>query len=59
MDRDLVARARCGARFYVDDVRHPLTYAEREATSYGPPTLVIVGGDRLVHRCVITEGIEE
>jgi hypothetical protein len=45
----------CGADFCVNAWREPLSYAEREADAFGRRTLAIIGGDGLLHQCVIDE----
>jgi hypothetical protein len=44
----------CGARVRVNAWREPLSYAEREAED-GRQKLVIIGGDGLLHECIIDE----
>lgn len=45
----------CGATFQVSAWAEPLSYAEREPEGNVPRTLVVIGGDGLLHRCVIDE----
>jgi diacylglycerol kinase family enzyme len=44
----------CGTRVPVSAWREPLSYAERE-TDDGRHKLVIIGGDGLLHECIIDE----
>lgn len=44
----------CGASVQVNAWREPLSYAEREA-DHGRRKLVIIGGDGLLHECIIDE----
>ena len=44
----------CGTRVPVNAWREPLSYAEREAEG-GQQKLVIIGGDGLLHECIIDE----
>ena len=44
---------RCGAGISVRDAWHPLTYAERAADDGETNSLFVIGGDRLLHTCLI------
>lgn len=45
----------CGADIHVNAWGEPLSYAERESDGHGPRTLVVIGGDGLLHQCAIDE----
>ena len=45
----------CGDTVHVSDFWQPVKQVERDATQSNPRTFLIIGGDRLLHRCVIGE----
>ena len=45
----------CGTDIEVNAWREPLSYAEREPNALGERRLVVIGGDGLLHECVIDE----
>ena len=49
----LVSCPNCGESVYVGPDRAPLKYVRRAADAYSPRSLLIIGGDWLIHRCII------
>ena len=45
----------CGAEVYVGPAREPVHFVTREADDFDPPTFLIIGGDWLLHRCVLDD----
>ena len=45
----------CGEIVLVSPAREPVRYVERPAEGDMPRSLLIIGGDWLLHRCVIAE----
>ena len=45
----------CGERIAVSDYSQPVSHIERDATESDPRTFLIIGADRLLHRCEIGE----
>jgi len=45
----------CGAEVYVDPSREPVRYVVREADDLDPKAFLIIGGDWLLHRCVLDD----
>ncbi|MGO9872281.1 MAG: hypothetical protein ACLPVY_00660 [Acidimicrobiia bacterium] len=54
-DVDFMTCPHCGLRIYIGTFWRPVSCSEREADDYGPRAFVIIGGDRLIHRCLIGE----
>ena len=45
----------CDSRVYIGASSRPVSCTECEADDYGPRAFLIIGGDHLLHRCLITD----
>ena len=54
-DTEYITCPNCNERVYVSSFWQPVSSAERDADDYGPRAFVIIGGNRLIHRCLIAE----
>jgi len=52
-DADFMTCPHCDRRIYIGVFLRPVSTAERDADDYGPRAFVIMGRNRLIHRCVI------
>ena len=53
---DTIICERCGDLVHFSDLWQPVHYVEREATASEQGSYLIIGADRLLHRCEIGEG---
>ena len=53
---DSITCPHCAVRIYVDEFRKPITERVREADEHGPRSYIIIGNNRLLHRCELTDG---
>ena len=54
-DADFMRCPHCDLRVYIGSFWQLVSTAEHEADDNGPRAFVIIGGDRLLHRCVIAQ----
>ena len=50
---DFMTCPHCDRRIHIGVLLRPVSTAERDADDYGPRAFVIMGRNRLIHRCVI------
>jgi len=54
-DADFMTCPHCDRRIYIGVFLRPVSTAERDADDYAPRAFVIMGRNRLIHRCLIEE----